>query len=81
MNKQLIQEAYKNYRDSTYDLTNAKTMILHFILANHICHRLESTDPNNYKLNISGHFMLKFSMKYNDDIVYHIDVKTAKLIS
>jgi hypothetical protein len=75
----IIKPTYANYHDMNRDLSIAKSIILDFILKHHMTHRLESTNPGSYKLNRCILYGLKFTMKDNDDLSYHICIRTGKI--
>ena len=74
----IIKPTYKRYRIANYDLSIAKSIILNFIYKMHITTMYNSTDVNQYKLNICS-MGLKFNMRHNDDIAYYICIKTGSL--
>lgn len=77
--KTFIKPAYKNYKNITYNLTMAKSVIIDFIMKSHITRQWYSLDPDDYRLNLVPLYGLKINLKLDDDITYFICVKSGKV--
>jgi hypothetical protein len=80
---EVIRGVYEHYRDPDRDLSIAKSIILHFIIKNHATHSCHSLFTDDYKLNISNLYSynaLKFELKNNEDVSYHVCMKSGNII-
>jgi len=73
----IIRPTHANYNNKNRDLSVAKSIILQFIMKTHITNRMTSTKIEDYKLNRCRLYGLKIAMKNDDDVSYHICVKSG----